>query len=208
MTEEIGTIKQKIRTIIFDLSEVLLSGLLGMRDDLALRLGVSSDEIDFKIPELQLLFEGKISEDIFWTSLIKKYDWQVEKPELKRLVRANFKEIEGTIEIVRRLKNLGYAIGLFSVHAEEWIRFCEEKFRYGYLFDLTIYSFEIGICKPDKRAFEILLEILNVPAQQVLFIDDSPSNIEAASGIGMSAVLFESAIQLETRLRDMSILSC
>jgi len=156
---------------------------------------------------LQLLFKGKISEDTFWTSLIKKHNWLLEKSELKRLVRVNFKEIEGTEEIVRKLKTLGYTIGLFSVHAEEWIQFCEEKFQYKDLFDLIIYSFEIAVCKPDKRAFEILLENLNVSAPKVLFIDDSPLNIEAASEMGIEVILFESAIRLEARLKDMNVLS-
>jgi len=50
MAEKVSIRHKKINTIIFDLSEVLLSGLLGMRDDLALKLGVPSEEIDFKIP--------------------------------------------------------------------------------------------------------------------------------------------------------------
>lgn len=196
-----------IEAIIFDLSEVLLSGLLGMHDDLSLKLGIPVKEIDLRIPELQLLFEGQIKEDDFWSSLLRERGWELEPLELKQMVRLNFREIDGTREIVRNLKGLGYTIGLFSVHAEEWIRFCEERFQYRGLFDLAIYSFEIEICKPDKRAFDVLVKRLCLPPQKILFIDDSPFNIDAANQMGMNTILFESSEQLVRQLRDMCVLS-
>jgi FMN phosphatase YigB (HAD superfamily) len=177
-----------------------------MRNDLASRLGIPVESIDFRIPELQLLFEGQIKEDSFWNSLLRERGWELEPLELKRMVRLNFREIEGTREVVCALRTLGYRIGLLSVHAQEWIEFCEEKFQYKDLFDVTMYSFEIAVCKPDKRAFEILLERLDLPAPRVLFIDDSLLNIEAANEMGIQVILFESATQLEAQLRDMGIL--
>lgn len=196
-----------ISTVVFDLSEVLLTGLLGLQEPLAMRLGTSPEEVDFRIPELKLLFEGKISEEFFWERLRRERQWVVGTEELKGLVRENFREIEGTRNIVEEVKKAGYRVALFSVHASEWIAYCEEKFSHGALFERNIYSFQIGICKPEKRAFEVLIEQLSVPADDILFIDDSGSNIASAKEVGMRTLLFKSAEQLRADLVRAGLLS-
>lgn len=63
----------------------------------------------------------------------------------------------------------------------------EEERRYGFaaLFDPICYSHEMGVAKPDARAFEIALAAMGAAAGRVLFIDDLPANIEAARAVGM-----------------------
>lgn len=65
----------------------------------------------------------------------------------------------------------------------------EEERRYGFaaVFDPICYSHEIGVTKPDPRAFEIALAAMGAAADRVLFIDDAPVNIEAARVLGMHA---------------------
>lgn len=74
-------------------------------------------------------------------------------------------------------------------------------------FSPCLLSCEIGLEKPDFKAFEILLGQLNLPAREVLFIDDRPENIEAARELGMDAILFESCQHLKEELlkRDLLI---
>ena len=57
-------------------------------------------------------------------------------------------------------------------------------------FDEQFYSCEIGVAKPDPAYFATVLERLQTPADQVVFIDDSPANIEAARKIGIDARLY------------------
>ena len=205
-TNKIVDSESGIKAIIFDLSEVFLHGLLGMRDDLALKLHVPVEAIDFRIEELNDLFEGRIQEDAYWDSFLLKEGWHIDPLELKRMVRANFREIEGTREIIISLRESGYIIGLFSVHAREWIHYCEERFQYKDLFDLRIYSFEIEVCKPERRAFEILVKRTGLSSNQLLFIDDSQANIDTAIGMGINSILFESPQQLEKQLKSLGIL--
>ncbi len=65
----------------------------------------------------------------------------------------------------------------------------EEERRYGFaaVFDPICYSHEIGVTKPDPRAFEIALAAMGAAPDRVLFIDDVPANIEAAQALGMHA---------------------
>jgi HAD superfamily hydrolase (TIGR01509 family) len=64
------------------------------------------------------------------------------------------------------------------------------EFRYGIdeLLEFIAYSCEIGVAKPDSRAFLAVTDRLGVLPEQTLFIDDSPINIGAAGELGMSTV--------------------
>jgi epoxide hydrolase-like predicted phosphatase len=73
-------------------------------------------------------------------------------------------------------------------------------------FDPCLLSCEIGIEKPDPKAYEFLLAKLKLPAKEILFIDDRPENVEAAKKIGIDAILFESPEQLRKELLKRGLL--
>ena len=68
-------------------------------------------------------------------------------------------------------------------------------------FEPCLLSCEIGVEKPDLKAYELLLKTLNLPAKDVVFIDDRPENVEAAKTLGLDAILFKSEQQLRNELR-------
>ncbi|TDU73640.1 HAD family phosphatase [Streptomyces sp. KS 21] len=59
------------------------------------------------------------------------------------------------------------------------------------LVEQIVYSHEIGIEKPDLRAFEVACASLDVRPENCLFIDDVAVIVEAAQAAGMQAHLFE-----------------
>lgn len=64
-------------------------------------------------------------------------------------------------------------------------------YRFDELVEQIVYSHEIGIEKPDSRAFEAACAGLGVRPEDCLFIDDLEVNVEAARATGMQAHLFE-----------------
>ncbi|MFE1884907.1 HAD family hydrolase [Streptomyces diastatochromogenes] len=59
------------------------------------------------------------------------------------------------------------------------------------LVEQIVYSHEIGVGKPDPRAFEAACAGLDVRPESCLFIDDVAVNVEAAQAAGMKGHLFE-----------------
>ena len=53
------------------------------------------------------------------------------------------------------------------------------------LFNKVYFSHKIGCRKPDKKAFEIILEENNLNPNNVLFVDDSLQHIEGAKNLGI-----------------------
>ncbi|MFF8710111.1 HAD family hydrolase [Streptomyces sp. NPDC015184] len=65
------------------------------------------------------------------------------------------------------------------------------RYRFDELVERIVYSHEIGVEKPDPRAFDTVCAALDVRPENCLFIDDVEVNVEAARTAGMQAHLFE-----------------
>ena len=59
-------------------------------------------------------------------------------------------------------------------------------------FEVVYCSHQLGLRKPDPLAFTQVMAAMRLPAEQILFFDDSPENVRAARGVGMSATQIRS----------------
>lgn len=66
-------------------------------------------------------------------------------------------------------------------------------YRFSEYFDPIVYSHEIGLAKPDPRAYAAACDQMGVSAADVLFIDDLEVNVDGARRIGMTTILHASA---------------
>ncbi|MFA7707942.1 MAG: HAD family phosphatase [Candidatus Pacearchaeota archaeon] len=197
-----------IKTIIFDLAEVYLKGIIGVEEHLEPLFQISKDKIYdlLKGQNFINLMNGKISEEKYLENILSKNNFDVSIINLKDAIRKNFLEIEGTREIILELKNKNFKLGLLSVHCREWINYCNKKFNYHELFDSISYSFETSVCKPDKKAFKIILEKLDTKPEECLFIDDSLKNIQSAQELGLNTIHFKNPVQLKEELISFGVL--
>lgn len=111
-------------------------------------------------------------------------------------------EVEGTADVLRALKRAGYGIyGLTNWSAETFplIRDTYPVFRE---FDGIVVSGEEHLLKPDAAIYRCLIDRYGLQAEESIFIDDNAANVEAARGVGMKALQFESARQLADELRN------
>ena len=54
--------------------------------------------------------------------------------------------------------------------------------------DSETYSFELGVAKPSEKMFQAALSKFHTPAEEILFIDDSPVNLAGAARLGLQTV--------------------
>ena len=60
---------------------------------------------------------------------------------------------------------------------------------------MLVYSYEVGIEKPDRRIYLLTCDRLGVPPGEVVFLDDLEANVAAARAVGMRAVRFRTNAQ-------------
>jgi HAD superfamily hydrolase (TIGR01509 family) len=198
-----------ITTIIFDLSEVLIAGLIGIEEELAPLVNLSEEDFLEKLwtKSFRDLMKGKISEDDYLSDIFAKNNWKVDKNIFKKVIRKNFhNEVEGMIKLIENLSK-NYRLILLSDHAREWIEYIDKIYSFLDLFNKKYFSFQSGEIKREKRVFELLLKENNLLSSECLFIDDSKTNIMAAKEVGMNVIRFENMIKLKESIGRVSIMT-
>jgi epoxide hydrolase-like predicted phosphatase len=66
----------------------------------------------------------------------------------------------------------------------------QERYGFGDLTDVIIYSHEAGMSKPDPRIYRLAADRLGVQPEEMVFLDDVPQYVDAARQVGLQAVLF------------------
>lgn len=56
-------------------------------------------------------------------------------------------------------------------------------------FDAFVISSELGTLKPDPLMYQTALDVLRIPPEQAVFIDDNPANCEGATALGIPSLL-------------------
>ncbi|MGN7765440.1 HAD-IA family hydrolase [Paenibacillus sp. 22594] len=196
-----------IKTIICDLSDVLIKGIEGIEGKISKKIGVSEERISDKLYmyDFSPFWLGKVTEDEFIHSLLSsspQYDLSV--TDFKQMIREHFIEIEGTREIYERLGSK-YELILLSVNSKEWVQYMENHFDYERLFNIIIYSYDIGYVKRQKESFRYVLSKYNLNSEEVLLIDDSQRNINTAATLGIKTLRFVNSNQLKKDLERLAI---
>ena len=195
------------KCIIFDLSEVLIAGLVGVERQLSHELLVPEDEIlpCFAGNWRRELFVGNVSEDAYLRQVIARGNWDISTARLKQVIRDNFHtEVEGTLSILTALSPQ-YELVLLSDHAREWVAYIRTIHSFLEIFQRTFFSYDLRRTKKDPQAFLMLLDAVSVSPCDCLFIDDNPGNVSVAESVGIPGIHFVDAAQLTIELERRHI---
>jgi epoxide hydrolase-like predicted phosphatase len=96
-----------------------------------------------------------------------------------------------------------YKIGLLSNIGTDWVRehFLTTEDRA--LFDSLVFSFEVGLAKPDERIFRLACDRLGEPPEACVLVDDIERNCRGAEDIGMRAIVYQNLTQMRAELHKL-----
>ncbi|MBS0628974.1 MAG: HAD family phosphatase [Verrucomicrobia bacterium] len=123
-------------------------------------------------------------------------DWP---EQYNQTLRASINADQKIYSLIDTLKKNGLRVGLLSNINDRHKQMIED-FGFYEPFEPCLLSCEMGLEKPDPRVFELLLSSLDLPAHEVVFIDDKIDNVEAAKQLGIDAIHFQSEPQLKDEL--------
>lgn len=213
-----NTKKTQIRALIFDVGGVLALGrysffkkrghrMLGVHEFMAKKLKISLDQwfdsIDTSYADS---IEGKHSKQQVLKIFSKNLKASPKKIE-KLFIRAykkNFRQNKELFKFAFKLKKQGYKIAVLS---DQWPVSKEVLMPEKYMkkFDVVIDSTIAKMRKPNPKIYKLMLEKLNLPAKQVIFIDNQAWNIKPAKKLGMNTILFKNNKQMIGELKKWSV---
>lgn len=98
------------------------------------------------------------------------------------------------LDLVRRARADGVPTALLS---NSWGN-TYDRTGWDEMFDAVVISGEVGMRKPEARIFTHTADLLGVPPQECVMVDDLPWNVEGARAVGMAAVLHRGDVAATT----------
>jgi len=150
--------------------------------------------------------EGKLSGITFWQKFIRDaglgHRLNQADVEILNQIGARVWTTQNPAMLAwqQALKERGLLTAILSNMGDNVLENIEREFDWIHRFDVLIWSYQLGIAKPDPAIYHAVLSKLGTAPAETLFIDDKQVNIEAAQALGMKAILFSDVDQLRIDL--------
>jgi putative hydrolase of the HAD superfamily len=95
----------------------------------------------------------------------------------------------------RTLHERGVRFAMLTNNVREWEPLWRTKLPVDDIFETVVDSGFVGLRKPDRAIYAIVLERLGLPAEECVFVDDVAVNVEAAQALGFAVVHFRDTEQ-------------
>jgi epoxide hydrolase-like predicted phosphatase len=199
----------KIKAIFFDFGGVIQrTEYQSPRQKLAEKFHMEYEDID------KLVFGGgpngtsakasvgEIKVEEHWKAIAKRL--KISESEMAAFESEFFAGDVIDYELVSFIRNLRskYKTGLIS-NAWSDMRGYLVKKKLDDAFDTLTISAEVKVAKPDAKIYHLALEQIGVKAEEALFVDDVPVNIEACEKIGMHGILFRDAHEVMNEIQKI-----
>jgi epoxide hydrolase-like predicted phosphatase len=182
-----------IKAVFFDFGGVIQrTEYQSPRQKLAEKFRMEYEDIDklvFNSPTAKQATVGEIKESEHWKALAKRV--KLSADEIKNFESEFFGGDVIDYELVTFIRALRpkYKTGLISNAWSDMREYLVKK-KLDDAFDTLTISAEVKMAKPDEKIYHLALEQIGVKADEALFVDDVPVNIEACQKVGMKGVLF------------------
>lgn len=196
-----------IKTLIFDLGKVIVnfdhSRIIQRieqfcdfnKTEISQKVFATTATQDYEI--------GKISSLEFFESVKNSLDLRMNFSEFAAAWNCTF-DLEPILseEFIENLANKCRLLILSDTN-ELHFEFIRQNFPILRHFDDYVLSYQVGFVKPFPEVFAKALEKANCSAEECFFTDDREPNVLGAQKVGINAVQFFSAEQLEKYLREL-----
>jgi len=199
----------KIRTVVFDIGGVLIDW---NPRHLFRKVFDSGEEMEWFLTNV-CTYEWNVQQDGGKLFSVATAELQEKFPEYRDKIALYYGrweemlngEINGTVEIFRRLKSARMPLYALSNWSHEAFPVAYNRYDFMKLFDGLVVSGYEKLLKPDHAIYRVLMERYNVNPAESVYIDDNKPNADAAAELGFNAIHFTSPEQLRIELKALGL---
>jgi HAD superfamily hydrolase (TIGR01509 family) len=197
-----------IDVVLFDLGGVLieLGGVAAMRE----LTGIESDDELWRrwlgCPWVRSYERGECSTDEFAKGVADDWGLTIEPAAFLAAFAAwplgPLPGAEALVATVRRSVPVGCLSNTNAMH-------CDAHFSRWPIFDafdFRFLSYELGLLKPDREVFDRVAQLVAVPPERILFLDDNQLNVDGARDAGFTAARARGVAEAEDALTAAGVL--
>jgi 2-haloacid dehalogenase len=115
-------------------------------------------------------------------------------------------EVSGSVALLDELAEGGTRLLALTNWSAETFPAARRRFAFLDRFEGIVVSGQERVAKPDEAIFEVLLERYSLDPRATVFVDDAPTNVDAARRLGFIGLLFIDAARLRADLTRLGLL--
>lgn len=195
-----------LRAVVFDYGMVL-SGPVNahVRNALIEATGLSEEAFEpLYWADRHAYDEGKLNGITFWQKFARDSGLSFSADQIAELNQLDARMWTtfdpAMIAWQQQLKAAGLRTAILSNMGDAVLASIEREFAWVANFDVLVWSYQLGIAKPDPAIYRYVLKELGTVPEETLFLDDKPVNIDAARALGMGAIEFTTLHKLRQDL--------
>jgi putative hydrolase of the HAD superfamily len=195
-----------LRAVVFDFGMVLTDVPDPVAHAELMRItGLPADRFeDLYWADRHAYDEGKLNGVTFWQKLSADAGLNLSSAAIGELNQwdARMWTTQNPVMVAwqQRIKERGLRTAILSNMGDAVRASIDREFAWLKRFDVLVWSYELGIAKPDPAIYRYTLEKLGTQPEETLFLDDKPVNIEAARALGMKGIVFSDVKRLREGL--------
>jgi HAD superfamily hydrolase (TIGR01509 family) len=147
---------------------------------------------------------GKADEGAYWGMVRQRTGIKGSDAQFRREILERFRLRPWMLEIVRRLRDRGYIVGILSDQSQ-WLDELDERDDFFKEFHEIFNSYHLGKGKKDPSLFPEIAAKLGVKGSEILFIDDNEGNVERAGTQGWNTILYRNREDFLEKMTDYGL---
>ncbi len=134
--------------------------------------------------------EGELTMDEYLGLVVFYKKRTFTRAEFRRFIFAQSQPHPEMIDLIRHIKaQRKLRVAVVNNEARELNSYRIRKFKLDEFVDFFISSCFVHFRKPDADIYRLALDIAQVPAQQVLYIENTPMFVQVAESLGIRSIL-------------------
>jgi len=202
---------QETKVLLFDLGRVLVDfDHLRAAQRMAAFCSKTPDQIYnlFFESEATIAFEaGKIAPEDFYLQVKQMLDLKLSYASFEPIwndiffLSAKNRSVFGLVNNLRTNYKTAMLSNINILHYE----YLRKNFPVFGVFDKIFLSFQMGLIKPNKEIYNLVMRELGVNPEEIFYTDDRPELVQSAKSLGIRGCVFTSFDQLVNALRENEI---
>lgn len=199
----------EITTLFWDVGGVVLSNGWDRdaREAACRRFGLDDQDFEERHERAAEAFEtGRMTLNAYLDATVFYRPRSFSREEFSAFLFAQSGHNDGTLTALGEIAaTRRYLLATLNNESTELNLHRIRTFRLTRYFTAFLSSCYLGARKPDETIYRLALGIIQRPAEECIFIDDRPPNLEPARRLGMHTIHFQNPLQLRASLKDCGV---
>jgi putative hydrolase of the HAD superfamily len=153
--------------------------------------------------------EGKLTLEEYLGRVVFYRKRPFTRAQFRHFMFAQSKPCPEMIELVARLRaRYGLKIVVVSNEARELNAYRIRKFALSRFVDAFVSSCFVHVRKPDADIYRLALDLAQVPARQVVYVENTPMFVQIAEGLGLRSILHTDYRSTCAKLAALGLRDC